>query len=125
MKSAGICEMSGHQVGLRQKAHIVAGLDSSHENILMLCPSCHVIFDTVLKPKLWVALNKAGVKELPVSWETSIYIQAGAASAEARRTRQDDRKRQARSKATRRTWNDPKIRARRVAAIRAARLRDE
>ena len=34
----GFCEMCGHHVALRQKAHIVAGNDKSAENILMLCP---------------------------------------------------------------------------------------
>jgi len=75
----GCCEMCGHHVALRQKAHIVAENDKSSENILLLCPSCHVLFDHQLKPRLHRALTRAGVTGLPASWATSHYAQAGAA----------------------------------------------
>ena len=76
----GICEMCGHYVAVRQKAHIVAEQKSNKENVLLLCPSCHIVFDTRLKPKLYQALVKAGVHDLPDSWRTSIYDQAAEAS---------------------------------------------
>jgi hypothetical protein len=44
------CEICGRSQ--TQKAHIVAGRRADAQNVLALCPSCHVVFDTVLKPKL-------------------------------------------------------------------------
>lgn len=43
--SEGFCEMCGHHMGIRQKAHIVAEDKNTPDNILMLCPTCHVMFD--------------------------------------------------------------------------------
>jgi hypothetical protein len=83
MKSAGICEMCGHHVGVRQKAHIVAEGRNSDNNILMLCPACHIMFDTHLKPKVFTALLDAGLQDLPDSWKKSIYAQAAEASEKA------------------------------------------
>jgi hypothetical protein len=83
--SEGVCEMCGHHVGVRQKAHIVAEGRKSGPNLLMLCPSCHIMFDTHLKPKMSEALKKKGVRNLPKSWLTSIYKQAADASGAARK----------------------------------------
>jgi hypothetical protein len=60
-----LCEMCGKYVAIRQRAHIVSEGDKNRENILMLCPTCHLMFDTRLKPKLYKALSKAGVRNLP------------------------------------------------------------
>ena len=79
-----ICEMCGHHVGILQKAHIVAEELKIKSNLLMLCPTCHVIFDTQLKPKLYKALSEAGYKKLPDSWKKSIYIQAAEKSPRAK-----------------------------------------
>jgi hypothetical protein len=79
-KTAGICEMCGHHVGVRQKAHIFAEGKKAGGNLLMLCPSCHIMFDTHLKPKVFKALVDAGVRGLPKSWESSLYEQAAQAS---------------------------------------------
>ncbi len=51
----------------------------------MLCPTCHRIFDTSLKPKIREALADAGVTSLPKSWEESIFDQAAKASKKALR----------------------------------------
>jgi len=83
-KSKGICELCGHYVGLRQKAHIVAERKKRGNNLLMLCPTCHIMFDTHIKPKIYKALVEAGVEDLPDSWKKSIYIQAAEASARSR-----------------------------------------
>ena len=80
----GTCEMCGHHVAIRQKAHIFAEGKKSGSNILMLCPTCHLMFDTHLKPKIFKALTEAGVKDLPDSWTKSIYEQAAIASAKAK-----------------------------------------
>ena len=84
-KSEGICEMCGHFVAIRQKAHIVAEGKNTKSNILMLCPSCHMNFDTKLKPKLHTALTQTKAKNLPASWKKSIYQQAAEASMKARK----------------------------------------
>ena len=82
--SQGICEICGHYVAIRQKGHIVGEERSSKENILMLCPSCHIMFDTQLKVKLRKALSNAGALNLPASWKKGIYEQAAEASAKTR-----------------------------------------
>ncbi len=78
--SEGLCEMCGHYVKLRQKAHIVAEGKKTGNNLLMLCPSCHIMFDTHVKPKIYKALTQAGCENIPASWEKSIYQQAAEAS---------------------------------------------
>ncbi len=83
MKSQGICETCGHHVAIRQKAHILAEGSKSAENILLLCPTCHLMFDTHVKPKIYAAMKNAA---LPKSWQKSIYEQAAEASMKARRT---------------------------------------
>jgi len=82
----GFCDMCGHQVAIRQRAHIVAEGRNARPNLLLLCPSCHIVLDTRLKPAICQALKEAGVTNLPKSWQRSIYEQAALASAEARRT---------------------------------------
>ncbi len=83
MKSVGICEMCGHHVAILQKAHIIAENRKKGNNILMLCPTCHIMFDTHVKPKVFKALLEAGLQDLPESWKKSIYEQAAEASAVA------------------------------------------
>jgi hypothetical protein len=43
------------------------------------------MFDTHIKPKLFMALSQYGIEGLPKSWETSIYAQAAVASQKARK----------------------------------------
>ena len=80
----GPCEMYGHYVAIRQKAHIVAEDLKMKPNLLLLCPSCHIIFDTQLKPKLYKVLHEAGAKDLPLSWKKSIYEAAAEKSPRAK-----------------------------------------
>lgn len=87
-KTDGICDLCGHYVGWRQKAHIVAEGRKTGNNLLMLCPTCHIMFDTHVKPKINRALIEAGVENLPKSWEKSIYQEAAEASAKALRSSQ-------------------------------------
>ncbi len=84
-KSEGTCELCGHGVAMRQKAHIVAEGRKHGPNLLMLCPTCHIMFDTHVKPKVFKALSEAGVTNLPKSWTKSIYDQAAEASAKVLR----------------------------------------
>ena len=83
--SEGICELCGYYVALRQKAHIVAEDKKRGNNLLMLCPTCHIMFDTHVKPKIHKALAEAEVTNLPESWKKSIYQQAVEASVTARK----------------------------------------
>ena len=81
------CEMCGKFVANREKAHIVAEGGRGRINILLLCPSCHRMFDTRLKPRLYEALREYGTKKLPKSWTKSIYYQAfEAAMKSSKRT---------------------------------------
>ena len=52
-------------------------------NVLMLCPTCHIMFDTHLKPKVFKAMVEVGLLGFPESWKKSIYEQAAEASAKA------------------------------------------
>jgi len=82
------CEMCGQYTMLREKAHIYSEGDNTRENILMLCISCHRMLDVHLKPRLFYALKKFGSKNLPSSWEKSIYQQAyDAVKANREKTR--------------------------------------
>jgi hypothetical protein len=72
MESAGVCEMCEHHVGVRQKVHIVAEEKKKENNILVLCPTCRIMFDTHLKPKVFTALLEAGLQDLPKLWKKSI-----------------------------------------------------
>lgn len=49
----------------------------------MLCPTCHIMFDTHVKPKVFRTLLEAGLHDFPESWKKSIYEQAAEASAVA------------------------------------------
>jgi hypothetical protein len=80
-KTSGICEMCGHHVAIRQKALIYAEGDKNNSNILLLCPSCHLMFDTYLKPKIYKALSLSGVQGLPDFCTTSKLKQAAKTSA--------------------------------------------
>ena len=84
MKTSGACEMCGHHVAVRQKAHILAEGKKKETNLLMLCPTCHIMFDTHVKPKIFEAMVEAGLRDFPESWQKSIYEQAAEASAKAR-----------------------------------------
>ncbi len=75
--------MCGHHVGMRQKAHIMAEGKKTESNLLMLCPTCHIMFDTYVKPKVFKAMMEAGLPGFPESWKKSIYEQAAEASARA------------------------------------------
>ena len=81
------CEMCGKFVAIREKAHIVAEGGRGRINILMLCPSCHRMFDTRLKPRLYEALKVSGARKLPESWTKSIYYQAYEAALVSKKTK--------------------------------------
>ena len=45
--------------------------NDSKDNGIPLCPNCHRIFDEVLKPYLFRALNKFDSQNLPKGWSKS------------------------------------------------------
>ena len=59
--------------------------EMSNNNVLMLCPTCHIMFDTHVKPKVFKAMMDAGLQDFPESWKKSIYEQAAEAAAKARK----------------------------------------
>ena len=50
------------------------------------------MFDTHIKQKIFIALKKAKVKNLPASWENSIYEQAAISSGAAKKIMGDFKK---------------------------------
>lgn len=75
------CVMCGKIYPLPDAVHIIderewkakLGQDSK-VNGIPLCPNCHRVFDEVLRPYLYRALNKFGSNGLPNSWEKSNKI---------------------------------------------------
>jgi hypothetical protein len=66
------CEWCGWQAGRRHAAHIIDEIKSAGEgqwNALSLCPNCATVFDEVIRPKLYAALEKFGSTNLPSSWK--------------------------------------------------------
>jgi 5-methylcytosine-specific restriction endonuclease McrA len=71
------CLMCGTTYPLPDAAHIIDEAEwksmhgcDSQENGMPLCPNCHRVFDDVLRPRLYAALNKFGTTGLPVRWKT-------------------------------------------------------
>jgi len=65
------CEWCGWTAGRRHAAHIIDEIKSAGEgrwNALSLCPNCATVFDEVIRPKLYRALQEYGAKNLPPSW---------------------------------------------------------
>jgi hypothetical protein len=65
------CEWCGWEAASRFASHIIDEGPERDWNILSLCPNCSSVFDDVIRPKLYVALQKYGGKNLPKSWEKS------------------------------------------------------
>ena len=75
------CVMCGATYPLPDAVHIIdkkewtkaIGQDSK-DNGIPLCPNCHRVFDEVLKPFLYRALDRFGSKNLPKGWFKSNKI---------------------------------------------------
>ena len=70
--------MCGTSFPLPEAAHIVDGKewkatvgDEQEVNGFPLCPNCHKVFDDVLRPYLYRALEAFGTKSLPKCWKQS------------------------------------------------------
>ena len=69
------CVMCGRVFPLPEAAHIIDGKEwrekagaESQVNGIPLCPSCHKVFDEILRPYLFRALEKFGASGLPKCW---------------------------------------------------------
>jgi predicted restriction endonuclease len=75
------CVMCGKTYPLPDAVHIIDAKEWKGEleqdstiNGVPLCPNCHRIFDEILRPYLYRALQKFGCKNLPKSWSKSNKI---------------------------------------------------
>lgn len=62
------CIFCGWNAGSRHAAHIIDEIECEW-NAISLCPNCHTVFDEILRPKLYLALEKIGAENLPDSWK--------------------------------------------------------
>ena len=70
------CVMCGTTYPQPDAVHIIdkkewKGRSDRQTNGMPLCPNCHRVFDEVLRPYLFLALNEFGCKDLPESWRRS------------------------------------------------------
>lgn len=69
---AKACEWCGWQAASRFASHIIDEAKPEREwNALSLCPNCSTVFDEVIRPKLYAALDAWGSTNLPNSWRKS------------------------------------------------------
>lgn len=73
-KGCQICGMKFHgqkNNGLKW-CHIVSKKDGGNDesvNCLALCPNCEYAFDVIIKPAIYVALEKSDSRTVPESWK--------------------------------------------------------
>jgi len=72
------CLMCGVRYPLPDAVHIIDGREwrrrvgcDRQANGIPLCPNCHRVFDDVLRPYLYRALQAFGATGLPESWQSS------------------------------------------------------
>jgi hypothetical protein len=75
------CVMCGITYPAPQAAHIIdekewKGRHGGDKQIngIPLCPNCHWVFESILRPKLYVALDAFGTRDLPQSWKKNNKI---------------------------------------------------
>lgn len=75
------CVMCGARYPLPDAVHIIdekewkAKLGCDRQaNGIPLCPNCHRVFDEILRPYLYRALEGFGAKDLPQSWRKNNKI---------------------------------------------------
>jgi hypothetical protein len=93
---------TGRKTGGLERAHILAkGNAPEHEwNVFILCPTCHKIFDEVIKPRMQAALETAvcGFAENPSSKDISHICAKDYREAVEMLTRDPDRPLRGRTK---------------------------
>ena len=75
------CVMCGITYPAPQAAHIVDEKEwklrhggDKQLNGMPLCPNCHWVFESILRPRLYQALHAFGTKDLPESWKKNNKI---------------------------------------------------
>lgn len=75
------CVMCGSRYPLPEAVHIIDAKEwlkkHGHDgkvNGMPLCPNCHKVFDEILRPYLYKALESFGTKGLPLCWKKSNKI---------------------------------------------------
>ena len=62
------CAWCGWTAGRRHAAHIIDEGPEAEWNAISLCPNCSTVFDEVVRPKFYKALQEYGCTNLPHSW---------------------------------------------------------
>lgn len=62
------CGWCGWIAGRRHAAHIIDEGPEVEWNAISLCPNCATVFDEVVRPKFYKALQEYGCQKLPSSW---------------------------------------------------------
>ncbi len=62
------CGWCGWKAGRRHAAHIIDEGPEVEWNAICLCPNCATVFDEVVRPKFYKALQEYGCQKLPASW---------------------------------------------------------
>ena len=62
------CAWCGWTAGRRHAAHIIDEGPETEANAISLCPNCATVFDEVVRPKFYRALQEYGCTKLPASW---------------------------------------------------------
>src|SRR5438874_1130266 len=63
------CAWCGWTAGRRHAAHIIDERPDEEWNAISLCPNCSTVFDEVVRPKFYRALQEFGCVQLPPSWK--------------------------------------------------------
>lgn len=63
------CAWCGWIAGRRHAAHIIDEGPDAEWNAISLCPNCATVFDEVVRPKFYRALQEWGCQKLPASWK--------------------------------------------------------
>jgi len=62
------CVWCGWQSARRHACHIIDEGQDKDWNAISLCPNCHEVFESTIRPMLYKALKEYGATGLPVSW---------------------------------------------------------
>jgi hypothetical protein len=62
------CAWCGWTAGRRHAAHMIDEGPDAEWNAISLCPNCSTVFDEVIRPKFYKALQEYGCAKLPQSW---------------------------------------------------------
>jgi hypothetical protein len=70
------CAWCGWKSARRHACHIIDEAPEREWNAISLCPNCHEIFESTIRPMLYKALKEHGATGLPASWSKDNKISA-------------------------------------------------